>query len=64
MADSLELSLLIGAGLVLLSVLISPLATRLGAPILLVFLGIGMLVGQDGPDHKSGIRFRSLFIYK
>jgi NhaP-type Na+/H+ and K+/H+ antiporter len=49
MIESLELSLLIGAGLVLLSVLVSPLATRLGAPILLVFLGIGMLVGQDGP---------------
>jgi len=49
MAESLELSLLIGAGLVLLSVLVSPLTNRLGAPILLVFLGIGMLVGQDGP---------------
>jgi len=49
MAESIELPLLIGAGLVLLSVLVSPLATRLGAPILLVFLGIGMLVGQDGP---------------
>lgn len=48
MTQSLELSLLAGAGLVLLSVLVSPLATRLGAPILLVFLGIGMLVGQDG----------------
>lgn len=54
MTHSLELFLLVGAGLVLLSVLVSPLASRLGAPILLVFLAIGMLVGQDGP---GGLKF-------
>jgi cell volume regulation protein A len=46
--------MLIGAGLVLISVLVSPLSTRLGAPILLVFLAIGMLMGQDGP---GGLEF-------
>lgn len=49
MSSTLEWSLLAGAGLVLLSVLVSPLANRTGAPILLIFLGIGMLAGQDGP---------------
>ena len=46
---SVELAVLLAAAVVLASVLISPLATRLGAPILLLFLGVGMLVGQDGP---------------
>lgn len=52
--ETLELSLLIGAALVLLSIVVSPLANRFGAPILLVFLAIGMLVGQDGP---GGVEF-------
>ncbi|WP_462330388.1 potassium/proton antiporter [Thiohalocapsa halophila] len=46
---SVELAVLLAAAVVLASVLISPLATRLGAPILLLFLGVGMLLGQDGP---------------
>jgi potassium/hydrogen antiporter len=52
--ESLELSLLVGATLVVLSIVVSPLANRFGAPILLVFLAIGMLVGQDGP---GGVEF-------
>jgi NhaP-type Na+/H+ and K+/H+ antiporter len=54
MTESLELYLTAGGALILLSVVASPLATRLGAPILLMFLGIGMLVGEDGP---GGVAF-------
>jgi len=46
---SVDLAILIVAAVVLVSLIISPLANRLGAPILLLFLGIGMLLGQDGP---------------
>ncbi len=52
--ETLELPLLVGAALVILSIVVSPLANRFGAPILLVFLAIGMLVGQDGP---GGVEF-------
>ena len=47
-------AILIGAVLVLLSILASTVSKRTGAPLLLVFLGIGMLAGDDGPGH---IRF-------
>lgn len=39
---------LVGAGLVLASVMTSALAFRFGAPLLLVFLGFGLLAGEDG----------------
>jgi cell volume regulation protein A len=41
--------LLLGAALIIAGILSSLIATRFGAPILLVFLGIGMLAGEDGP---------------
>lgn len=46
--------LLFGSVLVLLGILSSLLAQRFGAPLLLVFLVIGMLAGEDGP---GGIAF-------
>lgn len=45
----IELIILIGALLLLLSVLASRASHRLGIPALLVFLVIGMLAGSDGP---------------
>ncbi len=41
--------LLFGALLVMLGILSSLIATRFGAPLLLVFVGLGMLAGEDGP---------------
>jgi potassium/hydrogen antiporter len=47
--------ILLGSILVLLSIFAGLFSARLGAPLLLVFLGLGMLVGQEGP---GGILFR------
>ena len=53
MLDLLFPVTLIGAGLVLVSVMTSALAFRFGAPLLLVFLSVGLLAGEDG----LGIRY-------
>jgi cell volume regulation protein A len=52
--DYLTAVLLISAVLVLAGILSSLIASRIGAPLLLVFLVIGMLAGEDGP---GGIAF-------
>lgn len=44
----MNLAILIGAGLIGLSVLTSVIAFRFGAPLLLVFLCIGLVAGEDG----------------
>ena len=44
-------AILISALLVLLSIVVSSLSARTGAPLLLVFLGVGMLAGEEGPGR-------------
>lgn len=46
---SFELLLIIAAGLLLVSVLVSKISDRFGIPALLLFLALGMLAGSDGP---------------
>ena len=46
--------ILIGSGLILASIFAGTLSSRFGAPLLLVFLVLGMLAGEDGP---GGIDF-------
>ncbi|MCH8497780.1 MAG: potassium/proton antiporter [Marinobacter sp.] len=46
--------ILIGALMLVMSILLSPLSSRLGMPVLLVFLVVGMIMGEDG---AGGIQF-------
>jgi len=45
---------LIGALMLVFSIVLSPLSSRVGMPVLLVFLVVGMLMGEDG---AGGIEF-------
>jgi potassium/hydrogen antiporter len=49
--------ILIGAALIAASLIVSAFASRVGTPLLLVFLGLGMLAGEDGP---GGIQFNDV----
>lgn len=40
---------LVGALMLVISIVISPLSSRVGLPVLLIFLVVGMLMGEDGP---------------
>ena len=52
--DAVNTSLLLGALLLFISVAASVASSRFGFPLLLVFLVVGMLAGEDGP---GGIQF-------
>ena len=47
-------AIFVGALLLVVSIVASDISSRLGAPLLLVFIALGMLAGEDGP---GGIRF-------
>lgn len=51
--------ILIGAALVALSIIAGMFSSRLGAPLLLVFLALGMLAGENGP---GGIPFSDFHV--
>jgi cell volume regulation protein A len=52
--DSVSIAILLGSVLIMAGILSSLLALRFGAPLLLFFLFIGMLAGENGP---GGLRF-------
>lgn len=49
------------AGLVLLSIFVGRVSTRIGAPLLLVFLALGMIAGEDGPGGLDFDDFRAAY---
>src|SRR5215470_6205635 len=49
--DTVSLTILFGALLMLAGILSSLVAMRFGAPLLLIFLVVGMLAGDSGPGH-------------
>src|SRR6201996_3257492 len=60
--DQVSISILLGAVLVLAGILSSLLALRFGAPLLLVFLVIGILAGEDGPGRIAYDDLRTTYL--
>ncbi len=58
---TLEAILLFGAFLLTLSVLASTISSSFGVPSLLIFLGIGMLAGSEGPGGVEFDNYRLAF---
>lgn len=50
----MELFLIAASAVFLIGILLTPIVLRTGAPLLLLFLVIGMLIGEDGP---GGVHF-------
>lgn len=60
--DSVSIAILLGAALVMAGILSSLLALRFGAPLLLVFLLVGMLAGDSGPGRLQFDDVRSTYL--
>jgi potassium/hydrogen antiporter len=60
--DSVSITILLGAVLVMAGILSSLLALRFGAPLLLVFLVIGMVAGDAGPGHLNFDDVRTTYL--
>ncbi len=54
--------ILVGGALGMISIFAGLISRRLGAPLLLVFLALGMLAGEDGPGHILFDDFRSAYL--
>src|SRR5437763_5182020 len=60
--DSVSIAILLGAVLVMAGILSSLLALRFGAPLLLVFLFIGILAGDSGPGQLQFDDVRTTYL--
>src|SRR6516164_8992856 len=60
--DALSIGILLGALLVLAGIMSSLIAMRFGAPLLLVFLIVGMLAGEAGPGGITFDDVRSTYV--
>ena len=60
--NSVSIAILLGAVLVMTGILSSLLALRFGAPLLLVFLVIGMVAGDAGPGQLSFDDVRTTYL--
>ena len=62
LVDLVNAMIFVGAALVLVGMLSSLVATRFGAPLLLVFLVVGMLAGEDGPGGIVFDDYRTTYL--
>jgi len=60
--DQVSISILLGAALVMAGILSSLLALRFGAPLLLVFLFVGILAGDSGLGHLEFDDVRTTYL--
>ena len=60
--DTISIGILLGALLVLAGIMSSLVAMRFGAPLLLVFLIVGMAAGEAGPGHLQFDDVRSTYV--